>query len=492
MNPVRCVFAVLWLLGINVSGQTILTLQDAVRIATDSSLTAFRSRNLYLAGYWDYRSYLSQKKPALSLNSTVIDYNRSLIKRYNSVLDRDEYREQQNVFSSANASITQNLPFTGGSLYVDTEIGRLQNFGDDDYTQFSTVPLRIGLYQPLLGYNAFKWKRRIEPLKYEIAQKEYLQSSEVISQRVTELYFSFLTALNRLDMATTNTANADTLYRIGQKRLEIATLSQADVLTLKVNALNARNELATARKQLNAARYAFYSYLRLPENENILVQAPQILPDFTVDFDKALSMATENNPSLLNYDQQVLESASNVEKTKREGLLSASLMASYGLNQQNSKLPEAYQNPMDQQRASVTVSIPIIDWGKRKGEYNMARSNYEAVRLSAEQAEVDFRQTIMLAVSDFNMQKNVVETAFETREAAQQAYNITRQRFMIGKTDVNSVALALERQDQANLNYLDALRLFWQYYYTIRQLTLYDFEKDRTLVEDLEEELNLN
>lgn len=487
MNPVKCIFVVLWLLGTTVSGQTVLTLQDAVRIANDSSLTAFRSRNLYLAGYWDYRSYMAQKKPTLTLNSTVIDYNRSLIKRYNSVLDRDEYREQQNVFSYANASISQNLPLTGGSLYIDTELGRLQNFCDEEYSQFSTVPLRIGLYQPLLGYNAFKWKRRIEPLKYEKAQKEYLQSSEYISIQVTELYFAFLNALNRLEMANTNTANADTLYQIGQKRLEIATLSQADVLTLKVNALNAHNELANARKQINSARYALFSYLRLPENQNIRVQAPEILPKFSVDFEKALAIASENNPYLLDFEQQVIESASNLEKTRREGLLSASLVASYGLNQQNSTLHGAYQNPMDQQRASVGVSIPIIDWGKRKGEYNMARNNYEAVRLSAEQAETDFRQTVMLVVSDFNIQKDVVETALETREAARQAYTITRQRFLIGKTDVNSVALALERQDEAKLNYLEALRLYWKYYYTIRQLTLYDFEEDKTLVQDMDE-----
>jgi outer membrane protein TolC len=188
---------------------------------------------------------------------------------------------------------------------------------------------------------------------------------------------------------------------------------------------------------------------------------------------------------LLGYQQQLLESAGNVEQVRREGLLNASLTASYGLNQQNSNLPDAYRNPLDQQRVSVGLTVPIIDWGMRRGQYNMAKSNFEAMKLSAEQAETDFRQTVMLSVSDFNIQQDIVKTAYESREAARQAYNITKQRFIIGRSDVNSLALALERQDQANLNYIDALRLYWRYYYTIRQLTLFDFEKNQTLMKEL-------
>jgi outer membrane protein TolC len=491
MNPVKFFITVFCLFPLYVSGQNAITLSDALRIATDSSLTAFRYRNLYLVSYWEYHSYLAQKKPSLTLNSTLLDYNRTFTKRYNYDLDIDEYRRQQNIYSNINASISQNLPFSGGTLYVDTEVERLQNFGDNSYTQFNTVPLRIGLNQPLLGYNSFKWRRRIEPLKYEKAQKEYLESAETISLQITEYFFELLTAQNRIVMANTNLANADTLYQIGQKRLEIATLSQADVLTLKVDALNARNELANAIKQLNNSRFSFFSYLRMPEDPNVVLTLPDYLPSFYIDFDKALVEAQANNPTLLQYKQQILESASNVEHIKREGMLNASLTASYGLNQQNSKLPDAYHDPLDQQRASVGLSVPIIDWGRRKGQYNMAKNNYEAMKLCAQQAETDFRQTVMLAVSDFNMQQDVVETAFESREAARQAYDITKQRFMIGKSDVNSLALALERQDEANLNYIDALRLYWKYYYSVRQLTLFDFENGKTLMEGLDDAIEM-
>lgn len=475
----------------SIVAQKSMTLEDAVKIATDSSLAAFKAQNLYLVNYWNYRSYTAQKRPSLTLNTTLVDYNRALTKRYNSVLDIDEYREQQNISSYANASIDQNIPLTGGKFYFDTELSRLQNFGDNHYTQFSTVPLRIGFIQPLFGYNKFKWQKKIEPLKFEKAKLIYVKTVEAISLQIVDYYFDLLIARTNVAMDSTNVANADTLYQIGQKRLEIASLSQADVLTLKVDALNAKNSLSEAYKELKNALYLFNSYLRKAEGSLTILEIPTHLHEFQVNFDDAYNIALTNNPDLLESKQQLLESERDLDQAKREGLWSASLTGSYGFNQQDSALPKAYQNPLNQQRATIGISVPIIDWGQRKGKTNMARKNYEIMQLSLEQVQVDFKQKLMMAVNNFNMQQAIVSSALETKIVANQAYDFTRQRFLIGKADVNSLSLALNRQDGANINYMEALRLYWKYYYTLRQITLYDFKSGISLVQNLDKLLGI-
>lgn len=481
---------VLCFVGLIGAGSTLaqkrINLDDAVKIATDSSLAAFKAQNLYLVNYWDYRSYSAQRKPSLTLNTTLLDYNRALIKRYNSVTDIDEYREQQNISSYANASIDQNIPLTGGKFYFDTELSRLQNFGDNDYTQFSAVPLRIGFVQPLFGFNKFKWQKKIEPLKFEKAKLTYVQTVEAISLQMVDYYFDLLIARTKVAMDSTNVANADTLYNIGRKRLEIASLSQADVLTLKVDALNAKNSLSEAHKELKNALYLFNSYLRIDERSFTILEVPTNLQEFQVNFDEAYNIALANNPDLLESKQQLLESERDFDQAKREGLWSASLTGSYGFNQQNSSLPKAYQDPLNQQRATVGITVPIIDWGQRKGKANMARKNYEIMQLTLEQSQVDFKQKLMMAVNNFNMQQAIVSSALETKTVAAQAYDFTKQRFLISKADVNSLSLALNRQDAANINYMEALRLYWKYYYTLRQLTLYDFKGNISLVRNFD------
>lgn len=64
---------------------------------------------------------------------------------------------------------------------------------------------------------------------------------------------------------------------------------------------------------------------------------------------------------------------------------------------------------------------------------------------------------------------------------------MNKQRFVIGKADVNSLGLALNRLDQANIDYLNTLRSYWKYYYNLRQLTLYDFENSQALIEEFDE-----
>ncbi len=492
MNVKKYFFLLIWIIPVCVSGQTLMTLDNAIKIATDSSLAAFKAQNLYLSGYWEYRSYIAQKKPFVTLNANLLDYNRALVRVYNSELNINEYTEQRDVYSYANASVTQKLPFSGGTLYFDSELSRLQNFGEADNTRFSTVPLRIGLNQPLFGFNSLKWEKKIEPLKYEKAKKNYLQSVETISAAMVDYFFDLLVARTKVSMAVTNVANTDTLLNIGQKRLEIAALTLADVLTLRVDALNARNDLAEARKQLTKSQYVFNSFLRLGEGEIVELTVPDDILISEVNYNEAMQMALSDNPELLGYRQQLLESESDFEKARRENRFNATFNASFGLNQQNEVLPEAYRNLMDQQRAAFIFTIPILDWGKGQGKINMAKNNFEVTRLTVEQAFIDFRQQVIMAVTDFNMQLDIIKSAGETRTAAREAYEMTKQRFMIGKADVYSLGLALGRQDQATLNYLEALRSYWKYYYTLRQLTLYDFVNRKALSRDFDERLERN
>lgn len=61
-----------------------LDLQQTIALANDSSLEAFRTKNMYLAGYWEYRTYKANRLPSLTLNMTPAQYNRDITKRYDS------------------------------------------------------------------------------------------------------------------------------------------------------------------------------------------------------------------------------------------------------------------------------------------------------------------------------------------------------------------------------------------------------------------------
>ena len=461
--------------SVNAQKSIVLDLQQTIALANDSSLEAFRTKNMYLSSYWEYRSYRANRLPSLTLNLTPAQYYRDITRRYDSGQDIDIYRSQQSFYSSGQLSLTQNFDLTGGTFSVDTDLGYMRSFGHNNYTQFTTIPLRIGYSQSLIGYNAFRWERKIEPLKFEKAKKEFLYNTEQVAEQATEHFFALAMAQAEYDLARENAQNTDTLYDIGMQRFKIAAISNADLLTLRLDRVNAQNTLKNKQSALKRAMYSLAAFLNMDKETEIRVELPGNPQRIAVTVDDAITAAHANNPNFLGMRQSVLEAEQNVDRTRQESRFNASLTASVGFNQVAESLRDAYSHPMQQELVSVSVSIPLIDWGVRKGKYNMARNNLNVVRTSARQSEISIEEEVIMAVSDFNMQQDLVASAEEALDLSIMAYNETRQRFIIGRADINSLTLSLNRQQEAQRNYISALQSYWQNYYKIRKLTLHDF-----------------
>ena len=243
---------------------------------------------------------------------------------------------------------------------------------------------------------------------YEKVKKELLYNIETVSEQATTYFFSLAMAQVEYDMAKENVATTDTLSRTGQERHKIAAISQADLLTLKLDAINARNTLQNADIALKRAMFSLASYLNFDKNTEIRLRLPSRPHDMDIPVDQALTLARENNPKFLEVRQEVLEAEQQVDKTKKETLFNASLNASIGFNQVATQFKEVYKNPLQQDLVSISISIPLIDWGVRKGKYNIAKSNLNVTQISARQTEVTLEEDVIMTVGDFNVQQNLI------------------------------------------------------------------------------------
>jgi len=468
------------------SQEITLTLNRTIEIAIDSSLQAFRAENQYLASYWSYRSFRAGRLPSLSLQAMPLDYRRDFTRRYDPINDIDVFRRQQTLFSYGNLSLRQNLDLTGGTFFVDSELGFMRNFSNENnITQFTTVPIRVGYSQSLFGFNSFRWERRIEPLRYERAKTQFVQAREEISEIAIQHFFALAIAQLEHDMANANLESSEMLYNMGQQRQEIASISQADLLTLRLEAVNARNAQRIASSNLRRAMFNLASFLNLDQQSEIILLLPgepiisQILPEVAVE------QARINNPSFLANKQELLEAEREVERARRTANFEANISASVGFNQAANRFPDAYRDPLQQDIIRVGITIPIVDWGVRRGRTNIAISNLNVTRISIEQRVMSLEQEIAMTVNDLNMQHALIQSAAEALNLAEMAYQTTRERFVIGRVDLNSLLLSQNRKNSAQRNYLSALREYWMNYYKLRRLTLFDFGRRQSLVRGL-------
>lgn len=468
-----------------------LDLRQTIKLATDSSLTKFRCQNMLLTGFWDYKTYKARRLPSLSLDLTPVEYNNYFSKRYDSENDLDIYRKQQTFGTSGGFSISQNFDLLGGTFYIDSELGYLKNFGELPYAQFSTIPIRIGYQQNLLGFNAFKWERKIEPIKYEKIKREFIYNMEILAEEAIGYFFDLAMAQADYDLAKENLASCDTIYRIGLNRQQIASISQADLLTLELESINARNTLKSAEIALKRARFAFLSYLDLDKSKEIKLIITHNLHTKIINTESAIDHAKENNPTLFAHRITLMEAERDVRKAKVESIFNANLNVSMGFNQVDYNFANAYRKPLKQNIISVSLSIPILDWGIRKGQLKKRESLLNIAKISAKQDEISLEEDIIITVNEFNSQQQLVSSAEYALKVAELACEQTRQRFITGKSDVNSLMLAYNRQQTAHKNYLDALRNYWRNYHKIRRLTLYDFNYDCSLLESFDIIANL-
>jgi outer membrane protein TolC len=464
-----------------------LTLDEVITLSEEQSLQGILAKHMFRASYWQFRTFKAEYLPSLTLTGTFPEYNRIYEKEYDYSTGKEYYVEKNSNNILGELSLTQNIGFTGGNISLQSDLRRFDVLGDDGSTQYISTPISINYNQPLFRYNDLKWQKQIEPLKYEEAKKTYLANIEEVHLSAVRRFFQLALAQINMEIANMNYANADTLYRLAQGRYELGTIAENDMLQMELSFLNAETARNQARYNLNDMKQRLSSFLGYTESVELELIIPDDVPTFNVNADEVLNLALENNPEMISFQVQLLEARQNVAQAKAERGLNANMNIRYGLQGQDVLIPGAYQTLDDQQRISIGFTIPILDWGLRKGRYKMAQSSQEVTRTQVQQSMIDFEQQLFLDVAQFNLQEDQVRIAAKSDTVAMKMYEVTKQRFLIGNVDVLELNNADTKKDENKRGYIQALQEYWTFYYNLRSLTLYNFEARKPIEYDFDE-----
>ena len=223
----------------------------------------------------------------------------------------------------------------------------------------------------------------------------------------------------------------------------------------------------------------------LSERDRIEPVLPEAITGVRLDYQQVLARAQENNSFSKNILRRQLEADYDVA-TAKGNQRNINLFASVGYTGKDLSFSGAYNPLKDNQVVEVGVSIPILDWGKRKGKVKVAESNREVVLSKIRQEQMDFNQNIFLLVENFNNQAAQLEIASEVDSLAESRYRTSIETFMVGKIDILELNDAQTSKDSAKQKHIEELYYYWRYFYNIRSLTLYDFLNNCTLDAEFE------
>lgn len=190
------------------------------------------------------------------------------------------------------------------------------------------------------------------------------------------------------------------------------------MLQLEINKLTEETNMMNARIEVEDQMQTLRSFLGINREINLRVIPEDSIPQLEIPLQKALQLAFKNSPDPDTYKRKQLESRSALASAKANAGLKADLYVQFGLSQTGNKFADSYRNPMNQQYASIGISLPILDWGRGKGRVRVARSNVDLVDTQAEQGMKDFELNVCKMVRQFNLQAYRVAVAAKTDKTA--------------------------------------------------------------------------
>ena len=461
-----------------------ITLEEAITLARVQSVNAAVALNELKTAYWEYRTYKANLLPEVNFSATIPGYAKS----YNSYQQGDgSYTFVRNNYMqmSGELSIDQNIWLTGGKLSLNTSLDFMKQLDGNKEERYMSVPIALTLSQPIFGVNSYKWDRRIEPVRYAEAKARFLSETEEVTMTTINYFFNLLLAKENVGIAQQNLENAEKLYEVAKAKRQMGQISENDVLQLKLNVLNARATLTDNESSLKSSMFQLRSFLALSEEEELEPILPETLPSVLVDYQDALNKALTNNSFAHNIRRRQLEADYEVARAKGN-LRQMTLFAQVGFTGTDQEMRGAYDPLKDNQIVEVGVSIPLVDWGKRKGQVKVAKSNREVIQSRLRQESMNFNQDLFILVEQFNNQRAQLEIANEADQIAQQRYKTNVETFMIGRISTLDLNDAQVSKDQARQKHISELFYYWYYYYQLRSLTLWDFEKNSNIDADIE------
>jgi outer membrane protein len=456
-----------------------LTLRNVIDLAIVQSSSVKNVQNRNVNYYWRYKNFQSRFRPQLVLGGNLPDYAQTTTP-VTQPDGRIEFKQVANAQASATLSLNQSIPLLGTYVYAATSVYRIQDFKNST-TQFSGTPFSVGFSQPLFAYNWMKWNKIMEPLMYEQANKEYVESIEEISLYATQRFFRYLKVQTNFNLATSNLKNSRDNLAIAEAKKKLGQISDNDYSRIELSVFNAQKSLNKASMDLKNADFELKSYVGLDQEIPLALIVPLNIDFFSIDPEKALNEAKANRKESPIYEIRLVEADRQLDEAKKNSGVNATLRGSYGISNSADILPQVYENPEKSQIVSLTLSVPILDWGRSSSAIKLAESQKELVVYDVQKSRTDFEREVVVQVEQFGLLKDQLSTASEADKVAENGYLIALRKFQNGEISITDLNISLSERDSAKRDYIDSIRDYWEAYFNLRILTLYDFENGQKI-----------
>ncbi len=310
----------------------------------------------------------------------------------------------------------------------------------------------------------------VASLQNYLAAKHNFQSAKLSAQDARDMvtltvgnaYLLVIADKARIDSAQAQVSTSKVSLDQAIQNHQAGTAPLLDELRARVDYQTQQQNLITAQNQYEKDKIALARIIGLPLDQKFELSdtAPYAALD-NVDPETAVKQALENRNDLKAMQEQLRAAEKARSAATAERYPTVSFSGDYG------DIGPTLGHSHGTGNASGTLSVPVLEEGKIRGDIHQAQAQLESKRAQLSDLEGQISADVRDSILDIKAAQKQVEVARNNVELAKEALSEAQQRYAAGISDNLAVSQAQQSMAQADDQYVSSL-----YQHNIAKLSL--------------------
>lgn len=459
-----------------------LTLDQALQIGFTKSPSIRQSQLSLDASQHNLEAQQASLKSQFSLDLTPFYRSKTRVysQEFGFFFDQEEDR------SSGSFSISQPLKWTDATLRLANDIdwrkttGRVTNASAEETTYSNNLYLSFN--QPLFTYNRTKLQLKELELALETAELNHAIQKLQIEFQVTQQFMNLYLSQRSVQIAVEEFDNATESYEIIASKVGAGISPQEELFQAELTQSTARANVQNTQMSYENALDDFKILLGLPLEEKISLMADVRKMMIPVDRKTAIDEGLANRMELRQRGIDIENALFDLIRTGSEDEFRADLQFTYGIIGTAEKFGDIFSNKTQNQSIGLTLNIPLFDWGRKKHRLAASNAGLDNSRINYEEQRRQIVTEIRRAHRSLLNQQTQIDIAEQNVKNARLTHEINLERYKNGDLSSKDMSFYQEQLSREQLGEVAALISYKIALLDIKILTLWDFEKNRSVL----------
>jgi len=454
-----------------------LTLDQSLAVAEQNSPSMKKTRLNLIRSQENLNEQNASLKSQFALTLNPISYTQS--REFNNLIS--DYNTYNATESFGSFSVIQPIKLTDARISLTNRFGYTDSYSEfsDKTTKGFNNNLSVSLDQPLFTYNRTKLNLRELELALENSQLNYAIQLLALERQVAQAFYYVYQQQQSLEISRLAYQNMQQSYEVSRNKVDAGISAREEMFQAELNLATTRSDYENALVSLENAKDDFKLLIGISILDEIIVLPNIAVDTIKVDIAFAIDQGLANRMELRQREIDIEVSQFDLIQTKSLNEFRGNLALELGLFGDNENIGNLYEKPTDNESVSLSLSIPIWDWGERKARIKASEASIESSKISQEEEKNNIILGIRKVYRNLNNLQNQIVIARQSVTNAQLTYDLNLEKYKNGDLTGMDLNIFQNQLSEKQLAYTNSLISYKLELLNLKIQTLYDFEKNQ-------------